>query len=377
MRTVTSLPFIALLAALCSATGCKPKHASADDDTSKDEEKGKGAKKTDDKKGDDGDKPRIKKGGPFSGVLEGEAKTFKYGKAVAGYSGIHVTLSTEKTDCKSFGAGSDEAYQVEFDLPAGPDQKFFAGHKIGVSAYLNSQRVKLKQTFVQPYQFTVEVEPFALKEGETVKGSADFHMKYEEVKQDTSKKMWEYSGAGSFEVKLCEDWNHFEKLPGLDGEASSGDVSGTFAGEKFSTKTALANVWHDKTNDVDYVESIEFYPTDDVTCSNRWEQYKKSSYFIVRSIGGANNTQKLTGTQQPADPSFSIPKGKGSSATSNTKWFGSNGGRRAWVKFDKLDLKGGGVVSGSVLAANAPDAKPDEKGKISGKFEAKVCASTY
>jgi len=404
MRTVTSLPWIVLVSLALVSGGCKKKEdASSDDDkaeskskkkkkgddddkASADDDDDKGSKKKkkkgdDDDKGGDDDAPKKKKkaGGPFAGNIEGEAKTFKYGKAVASYSGLHITLSTEKTDCKSFGAGSDEAYQVEFDLPPGPDQKFFAGHAIGTTAFLNSQRVKLKQSFLQPYEFTVNVEPFKLKEGETVKGNADFSMKYEEIKADTSKKTWEYSGSGDFEVKICDDWNNFKKLPGLESDAESGPVTGTFDDEKFTYKTALANVWHDKANNVDYVESIEYYPVDDVTCSNRWDQWKKHPYFIIRSIGGANTAQKFTGTQQPADPSFSIPKSaKGSSAAMpSLKWFGSGGGRRAWVKFDKLDLKGGGAVNGTVFASSGPDAKADEKGKISGKFEAKVCASTF
>jgi hypothetical protein len=60
-----------------------------------------------------------------------------------------------------------------------------------------------------------------------------------------------------------------------------------------------------------------------------------------------------------------------------TKWFGGIGGRHAWVQFDKLELKGGGTVAGSVVAESGPDAKPEEQGKLAGRFEAKVCASLF
>ncbi|GAC1352708.1 MAG: hypothetical protein NVS3B20_21500 [Polyangiales bacterium] len=352
------------------------KKAESDDDA-----EGKPRTKRNGDDSDDDGSPKTRKPsktGAFTAALEGTEIPMKFGKAYASFSGLHVTLSNEKTTCK-YATPSDEAYQVEFDIPPGPGQKFYAGHPVGVSAMFNSQRIKLKQTWANPYQVTAEIEPFKLKEFEHVRGSLDFDVKFEETKADTSRKVHNYVGSGSFDVEICEDWNNFKKLPGLEADAGETDLGGTFAGEKFKYKTALANVWHDKANDLDYVESIEFYPTDDVTCTSRWDAWKKLNYFVVRSIGGASSKQKLTGTQQPADPSFSkptaAPGGKGMMGA--TKWFGGAGGRHAWVQFDKLAFNGGAVLKGTAFAESGPDAKPDEQGKIGGRFEAKVCASVF
>ena len=113
-----------------------------------------------------------------------------------------------------------------------------------------------------------------------------------------------------------------------------------------------------------------------MTCTNRWDEWKKADYFVVRAIGGASTRSKLLGKPQPADPSFSIPKAMtpGKGKTGMFHWFGG-GGHRGWVQLDTLDFKGGGKVTGIVYADSASDSKPEESGKIGGKFEAKVCSS--
>jgi hypothetical protein len=359
--------------------GSKKKKKKGDDDDKAGDDDDKGKKKK--KKGDDDDdkgsaskKPSSK--GPFTANLEGTEIKMTFGKAYPSFSGMHVVLSNEKTKC-SFAQPSDEAYQVEFDLPPGPSQKFYAGHPVGVKAYWNSQRIKMKLTYGSSHQVTANVEPFKAKEGEHIKGTLDFDIKYEETKQDTSKKTLAYAGAGSFDVEICDDtFSYMKKLVGLSDDAGEDDVAGEFAGDKFKGKTALATVWHDKANDEDYVQSIEFYTSDDVTCNSRWDAWKKESYFKIDYPGGGSSKQKLTGTPQPIDyATFSKPApGK---TLGNSKSFGGSGGSHGWVQFDKLDFKGGGKITGKLVVESAPDAKPEEAGKMKGKFEAKVCASGF
>ncbi|MFI5300540.1 MAG: hypothetical protein ACHREM_20840 [Polyangiales bacterium] len=356
----------------------KKKSADDDDDSDKKKKKGDDDDDSDKKKGDDDSSAKKPKGdGPFAASIEGTDLKFKYGKAYASFGGIHVVLSTEKTKC-DFAPPSDDAYQVEFDLPPGPGGKFFSGQPVGVATTFNSQKLKLKLTYAYPYQVTANIDSFKAKEGEHVKGSLGFDIKWIETKADTSKKTYAYSGAGNFDVEICSDWQNFKHLEGQPKDPPEGDVEGEYGSEKFKYKTALANVWHDHNNDMDYIESIEFYPSDDVTCSNRWDQWKKVDYFTVRAMGGSGSKGKILGKPQPADPSFSIPKemtgGKGKMGMSH--WFGG-GSHRAWVQFDKLEFKGGGAVTGTVYADSASDAKADESGKIGGKFEAKVCSSAF
>ncbi len=55
--------------------------------------------------------------------------------------------------------------------------------------------------------------------------------------------------------------------------------------------------------------------------------------------------------------------------------FFGGGAERAWVRFDKLEFKAGGSVSGSVYADSRPGSKPEETGEIAGRFKAKVCTA--
>ncbi len=356
--------------------GDKKKKKSKDDDDDgkkkkKDDDDGDGKKKK--KDDDDGEKPKKSAGGALSGTFEGQKLEFKYGRTST-WGGLHLELSTEKVACK--GTLPDEAYTIGFDVPAGPGGKFYAGGDIGVQLYLNNQRIKLKQTYV-PAAFTkIHLEEFKLKDGEKIKGSLEFDTKYIEMKGD-DKKEWKYQAGGDFEITICEDYDNFKKVKGgaLEDKAPSGDVSGEHGGEKFEYKTALVIVQKDFNMKKEYVYSVEFYPDADVSCSSRWDDQKKHAYFFVDYLGGSSVTYNFKGSPQPATAHMSYPKKGG--GLSNWKSFGYSGGARAAIKFDKLSFENGDKVSGSVWAESSSDAKADEKGKIGGKFEGKVCNSGF
>jgi len=376
----------------------RKKKSSDDDDKKKSDDDDKPKKKTGDD--DDDDKPKKKTGDPdpddpppkSSGgdklaptdealksgseknhavFFEGDKHDLKFGKAYAGYGGLHVTLSTEKLSC-SYATPSDDSFTVDFDIPPGPGDAFFAGHAIGLPVYWNSQRVKLKSTYAGPHLVSLTVDPFKLGDGEHVKGSLRFDHKAAVTRPDSSKVTYEYKGIGPFDVVICDDFQHFAKLKGEPAVAPPGPVSGTFGSTKFEAKSALAIVSRDYSNGGLYIDSIELYPVE-ATCSDRFSLWKSETWLALRSLGGTGNALKLSG-QQPADATFNLHSLGASS--SSPKWFGG-GGRRAWVRIDKLEFSGGSKITGELAVASVPGSKPDETGSIGGHFTAKVCGSTY
>ncbi|MBI2392564.1 MAG: hypothetical protein HYV09_23470 [Deltaproteobacteria bacterium] len=404
MRT-DRLALVALLAFAVAAGGCKKKEdASSDESAEKDkksakkkdkgddegDDDGKKKKKGDDeasdddgkkkKKGDDeGDDDGKKKkkgggGGSLTGNFEGQEVQFKYGRTT-GFGSLRLELSNEKLPCKG-GNPSDDAYTLSFELSAGPNGKFFTGYPIGVPVTYNHQRIKLKSTFVRPQFVNLEIDPFNLKEGEHIKGSLSFDHKWTEMKGD-DKKDWKYTTDGKFDIEICDDpFGGYKrvKVP-LAGEAPEGDVAGKFGSDTFKAKSALVIVLKDYSTKKEYIDAVEFYSADDVDCANHWTEGRKSAYFYLTDVGGAGETTKFEGTMQPAQPWFAAPKGKGT--TPSLKSFGYSGGRRAWIKLNKIDFKKGATINGEVFAESAPDSKPEDSGKIGGHFSAKVCNSGW
>ncbi len=307
--------------------------------------------------------------------IEGRPLQFRYGKAYATSDTLHVVLSTEKTAC-TFAPGTEEAYRIRFELTPGPSGRFYAGTPIGVGVNFESRRTRLAITAADPYLVTAIVEPFVLKPGSHVRGRLEFDVKFVKTKVDRSRQAYQSRGAGFFDVEICDDALVLQALQGQPPDAPEGEVSGTFAGQRFAFKTAIANVWHDPDNSQDYIDSIVFFPLNGITCANQWEQRDKVSLFMVRSIGGAGSRQRFTGSPQPASASFFIPKlAAGVNDATDAVYFFGGGAERAWVRFDKLDFKTGASVTGTVYADSREGSKIEEEGRIGGRFRAKVCTA--
>ena len=393
MRT-DRLALIALLTVAFATGGCKKKEdASSDESAEKDKKSAKKKDKGDDEASDDDGKKKKKKGdddeasdddgkkkkkagggGSLTANFEGQEVQFKYGRTT-GFGSLRLELSNEKLPCKG-GNPSDDAYTMSFELSAGPDGKFFTGYPIGVPVSYNHQRIKLKSTFLRPAFVNLEIKPFDLKEGEHIKGSLSFDHKWTEMKGD-DKKDWKYTADGNFDIEICDDpFGGYKrvKVP-LAADAPEGDVAGKFGSDTFKAKSALVIVLKDYSTKKEYIDAIEFYSVEDVDCANHWTEGRKAAYFYLTDIGGVSETNKFEGTKQPAQPWFAAPKGKGT--TPSLKSFGYSGGRRAWIQLDKIDFKAKSTIKGKVFAESAPDAKPEDTGKIGGSFSAKVCNSGW
>ena len=309
--------------------------------------------------------------------IEGRSLQLRYGKAYATSDTLHVVLSTEKTSCTfAFAPGTEEAYRIRFELTPGPGGRFYAGTPIGVGLSFESRRSRLAITAADPYLATVIVEPFALRAGSHVRGRLEFDVKFVKRKVDRSRQTYQSKGAGFFDVEICDDALVPPAIRGQPADAPESEVSGTFAGQQFTFKTAIANVWHDPDNSQDYIDSIVFFPVAGISCANQWEQRDKLNLFMVRSIGGAGSRQRFTGSPQPASASFFIPKvGAGVNEAADAIYFFGGGAERAWVRFDKLDFRTGATLTGTVYADSREGSKIEEEGQIGGRFKAKVCTA--
>ncbi len=347
----------------------------SDDDDDKKSKKGKKAKKgdDDDKKGDDDDKgakkgdddkPAADTSAPLSVELEGKKYEFKYGHAKPDNDNIDITLSTEKLPCDKWKAG-DDAFTLEFHIGPGTDGKFFAGQKVGVQLYWNSETRKFKRNFAYAYETALTMSAFKLDSGEKVKGTLDFDSPYNDFSDPTKK--FNYKGAGKFEVELCSSDNDYKTLKALPA-AGSDDVAGAWGTDKFESKVAYAYVSKDAYSKEAYVREVYFFENDKVACDEyiKSETLKNEKYLYVSGIGGSGEKHKWDGPQ-PAEGHFSIPvKGKD---MGNSHYFHEG---RVVVKLDAISYKKGGKISGTVTAKTAAG-NYDGEGAFSGKFEAKVC----
>jgi hypothetical protein len=310
--------------------------------------------------------------GSFIADLDG--RTFALGgiKIVPYANYLHVILSSGPLDCDK--TPRDEDVVVELDLAPGPGGKFFAGQKQGVPVRWSSAKLPFKWAQATPYQTIATVEPFALAAGEKLKGTLEFSLSYTDPREDAGAHA--YKASGGFEGVVCPDFNGFKTLKGSPEDAGAAPFAGAFGSQKFAYKKALAIVFKDLQSREEYLESIELYDDDNVTCANRYDKKNNARYVSVTSIGGAGAAHALGGTQA-ADASFSTPgHEKPGEKKGGGKWhFFAR--RRAWVRLDKYAFKGGEVLTGSVFAETTPDTKADEAGLMQGKFEAKICNLTW
>jgi hypothetical protein len=302
--------------------------------------------------------------GSFAGSLEGRPFSIGGAKVVPMANYLHVVLSTGPLDCDK--SSREEDVVLEADFAPGPGGKFLAGQKQGVPVRWTAKQ-PFKWSQATPYQTIGTLEPFKLAAGETLKGTLEFSLRHVVPTDDAGARV--YEAKGTFEAPICPDPSGFKTLIGTPEDAGTEPFGGTFGGQKFTYKKALAIVFKDLRSSEEYVESIQLYDDDSITCQNRYDEDKKrkARYVSFTSIGGAGASHVLGGAQS-ADASFSSPGGKGAGA----KWqFFAR--RRAWVKLDKYAFKAGETLTGSLYAETTVDAKPEEAGKMQGRFEAKIC----
>lgn len=319
--------------------------------------------------------PTAKGGGaraevPLRATFEGRALTFAYGKAFERFGGLHVVLSTAATSCDA--PPSDDAVEIELDVPPGPNQDFFAGSKIGVEVWMRAPKAPLRLSHAAAYQTSLALEAFARKEGAHVRGTLEFSTKYAETTAGGGKQQYAYDAGGGFDAQLCRTTNGFvEAEGGAHRMPSREPASGTYDGEAFVYKSALATVYEDTFTGERYVQSLALYPID-VRCDDRFAREGTTRFLLLKEIGGAGNRVRLDGFQ-PADAFVSTPEQAEGDAKAGavTRAFGAP--QHAYVSFDSLDFRPNTKITGRVFADGGAGAKPHDAGTITGTFVATVC----
>jgi len=209
-------------------------------------------------------------------------------------------------------------------------------------------------------------------------------VKYEETKADTSKKVHSYTGAGSFEVEICEDWEQLQEAPRPSRPTrAKASLGGTFGGRQVQIQDrAPRTSGTTRPTDVDYVESIEFYSSDDVTCQQPLGRLEEGG-LLHPPLHRRRQQQTEADRHHPARPTPSFSKPAPAPGRQGNDGLDQVVRRKradvhAWVQFDKLDFKGGAIIKGVAFAESGPDAKAGKRpARSAGKFEAKVCSSAF
>jgi hypothetical protein len=286
--------------------------------------------------------PLAGAGTPLEANLEG--KPFKFVSAkISDAAGVdRITLSTGALTCDADPASGDTTLSV--DVGQGPGGKHFAPGPIGVDIelYNEEQEFSIGNTL----RGVLTLEPGEWKVGNKVKGT----LRFEDVKDDKR-----YNGTGSFEAVVCDFGERDLKFPAVPEAADASPVSGNLGGEKFTYKSAIAQLSHDAARNIDFIEAITLSDAA-IDCSN-WT--RSAGTRVTVGATGASGKDVFIGTHQPTQIGW-FKNG------SNTFLNGSS-----WIKYDALELNEGSEVKGSIYGEAAKDAK--YAAKLSGTFIAKVC----
>ncbi|CAN5671993.1 hypothetical protein BH09MYX1_BH09MYX1_41280 [soil metagenome] len=291
---------------------------------------------------------------PFEATFEGKPLKFTATINTASQND-GLSLTTGAPGCSGEYKEGDTTLSI--DIPLGPGGKHFSPGPFAVSALLTNEKDKFATSFVDG---VINIEPGEWKVGNKIKGT--LRIDDAEKKDD---KTFTYAGSGSFEAEICGMADpadlayqatpvEFEKTP----------ATGSFGGgDKFVFKSGIAELSHNDARNIDEVSYFHLFDTE-VTCDN-WRTGKDKGVRVeLLSHHGVSGKDLLTGTPQTT-ASYYYPHGK------QTQISGPQ-----FVKFDTIELKDGGKISGSLYLETASylvKRDPKTAGKISGAFTATVC----
>ncbi|MEO7094203.1 MAG: hypothetical protein ABI175_13190, partial [Polyangiales bacterium] len=177
-----------------------------------------------------------------------------------------------------------------------------------------------------------------------------------------------FHGAGTLRGEVChENDDDYSKVTDVPAVAPDGSVAGTFEGDPFEPASILAVLA--PASEGGQMESIVF-SAQAATCADIGGGGPMSSTPKGRSF--VLHDPPIAGELRPIG--FILPAGveaitnHGDSVT----FSGGSGEPTGWVRFDRIELGGGGVVEGS-LVAEYPVPAPGKSSGLSGRFRATVC----
>ena len=110
----------------------------------------------------------------------------------------------------------------------------------------------------------------------------------------------------------------------------------------------MVTVWKDPSTGEAFIHSLAFYPSKEVDCENHFLMERAEPVVLFEEIGGVSDKRTLGGPQ-PAEALVSRPE-RALDAGPKAVLRPLGTGRRAWVRFDGLDvgaLKHGSTVHGT------------------------------
>ncbi|CAN5524199.1 hypothetical protein BH09MYX1_BH09MYX1_42980 [soil metagenome] len=303
--------------------------------------------------------------GPPTFKFEGKEYKFPYAW-VYDANGPIVRLSTHAMGCGG-GHLPDEAQTLDIRIGAGPGLKHFAGKATAVDMefYPQKTNVELKtSSFSERETATLQTEPYNYAVGEHIKGT----IKLDAVTHKADDKTLTYEGGGKFDAEICSAGD--SGLQAFDEKAPEGPVTFTVGSKAFTAKTVLVLVMEDKDSSAQWYRKVDFFDADGVTCDNYAGFEDKGTVITIEGFGGASARQKLFGS--PVHASMSLHKAV--AKDNYVSFSGAGGGGGAWIQFDSLDFTAGAKIKGQAVGLSDRFAKPDNKTKLGGNFEATICA---
>lgn len=303
--------------------------------------------------------------GPPTFTFEGKEFKFPYAWVYEA-NGPIVRLSTHPMGCDG-GHLPDGAQTLDVRIGAGPGLKHFGGKATSVEIEFSPQKTATElnnPSFSEREAATLQTDPFSYEVGQHIKGT----IKLDEVTRKVDDKTLTYVGGGKFDAEICSAGD--SGLQTFDEKAPEGPVTFTVGGTSFTAKTVIVFVMHDKDSNADWFRRVDFFDAEGVTCDSYATYEDKGTLVRIEGFGGANTRQKLVGSPVQAQMSLY----KAAAKNNHVSFSGMGGGGGAWVQFDSLVYTPGAKVKGQAVGLSDRFAKPADKTKLGGHFEATICA---
>ncbi len=291
-----------------------------------------------------------------------ETIEYRWAIAVPHRDGIQVRLMSAPSEtCTSYANPKYESelrapsrgHRLWFLLGRGPGDRFFTGQRVGVSVWNQSHaQTPLTQLVLGRERSEASVESFPLVKGARLRGTIVFSA--------NTATAGLVRGDGTFDAELCDLPTMTTPLP---EDVPKTDVAGRLGLLPFKLQSALAMV---ERGEDGYVRKIVLSSKPGLTCdlTMKYDSLEKFDAVTLDALGGVAKARPILKLPQPATLTvFSTDR--------SARWFSPLG--RTWVRFESIAFGEGDKIVGSIHASTGPEAVPEGKGEIAGRFVATVC----
>ena len=266
---------------------------------------------------------------PLSVRTDSGAVPVRFGRVRVRDHALYVVLGDDDPGCGDQVA--PDRTRVSFEIPAGPDGRFYAGKKIGVPVFVASSHTG---SGLAAQEMQIAVTSVGRAPGAHLRGSVDLAT----------------FGAGTFDAVVCPEVD-FATLRALPHTAPAHPFAGSLGGQPFAAQSATVTV----DRDTHQLMQVRVFATPGITCATA--DADAGAQIWIGDIGGASVDRPLRGSPQPAQSTVR----RGGAMTSYDP-------SAMWVQLDPGNptLQAGQPLTGRLVI----DAPPDHG---AGTFRAVVC----